>query len=655
MAAKDAAVHLDSIDLFQSLSPREISTIAGRLRSCTFKAGEPILLQGQPGDALHIIKSGLVSVVVEDRGQERELERLGTGESVGEMSLMTGEPCSATVRALSKTEVLTLPRADFVDMLEECPGLWRNLSRSLSHRLLRTNRRLLSPYASKVVALALPGSPDEASVLALSLLASVSRQTKQKALLLDWRGDSACAPRLAGAEPLPGPADLLLDRSLLKLHEAMVGGTGSLGGGRVAADAKNDHQPTEPEALTALGWLRPHYATVLLVLSLDGEPPSPEFVEHVDSLILVVSEERAGSAFRWIDRLRAVPRAERKLEAALMAHKPLPTDTLRRLEERLGKKVRHRLPRNDAAVRAALSGDVPCVLSDPLDPLTRGVDRLARRVAGLGVGLALGAGAAKGFAHLGVLRALEREGIPVDYIAGSSVGAIIGGLYAGGMPLGEIERRMHGADRKLRRWTIPYSALWSDAGLKELLSEPGPAYPFHELNIPFAAVATDLATGREVVLEDGVVWRAVRASVSIPGIFPPSLVNGRYMVDGGLVDPVPGEPVRRMGADIVVAVDLMSPPPNAGKAERGQSERRRRTPSLLEVLWRSTEIMQGEIAERSGATADLTIWPKIGNTRLSDFTYRGEAFMAAGEAATIEVLPQLRSLLPAFAHQTVAV
>ena len=266
------------------------------------------------------------------------------------------------------------------------------------------------------------------------------------------------------------------------------------------------------------------------------------------------------------------------------------------------------------------------------------------------MGLALGAGAAKGFAHIGVLRVMEESGVPIDYLAGCSIGAIVGALYANGTSLLAIERQVKGADRKVVRWTLPFRSIWSDAGLKQMLRTPGPTIRFRDLRIPFAAVATDLATGRDAVLRRGLVWRAVQASVSIPGIFPPALISGRPLVDGGLVNPVPSQTVRDMGADIVVAVDLMSPSARSqesvGLPMATSGAPAPRIPNLVEMLWRSNEIMQEEITLRSAATADVTIEPRMGRVRWSDFSHRGQEFIGAGEQAAREKLPELRRLLP---------
>jgi NTE family protein len=263
----------------------------------------------------------------------------------------------------------------------------------------------------------------------------------------------------------------------------------------------------------------------------------------------------------------------------------------------------------------------------------------------------LGAGAAKGFAHIGVLKTLEEHQIPVDYVVGCSIGAIVGAMYAGGLPFAEIEERMQGADSKVRRWHLPLRSVWSDAGLKELLRDPAPTARFRDLQTAFAVVATDVATGREIVIRKGLIWRAVQASASVPGIFPPALIQNRHLVDGGLVNPVPSQTVRDLGADIVIAVDLMSPSARTHhiygpvKNSRGSSP----VPNLVEMLWRANEIMQEEVTLRSAATADITIEPRLGRVRWSDFSHRGKEFIALGEQATLEKLPELERLLPSIA------
>ena len=647
----------EEIPLFQSLTPDERALLRERVQLRAFEPQAHLLDSGQDSPGLYTIRSGLVAVLVrDDAGHERELDSLGKGECVGEMALMTGEPCSATVRAITDTEAWFIDRGDFLDLVDRCPGLWRNLGRILSQRLARTSRHLAAQPSASTVVLMMACPEEEAAALAVAVAASLARQTGKRTLLVDaCAGSASPAADFAPGKRMPSLWEVLHKRSLLKAHEAAPDRSDRLRGARVASLGDEEGQrPTVEETLTVLEWLRPLYDYILLLLPRPAAEPWRVLLERAHSIVTVVTEEEAQGGLPWLDRLCGPSEVRAKLEIAIVAAGLVDPSIRQAMEERLGRPVR-RLPRESGLLQQMLRKKTPLTEDRPELPFSQAVDRLARHIGGMEVGLALGGGAAKGFAHVGVLRVLEENGVPVDYIAGCSIGAIVGALYAGGRPLSDVEEHLRGADRKITRWTLPFRSIWSDAGLKEILREPGPTVRFGDLDIPFATVATDIATGREVVLRKGLVWKAVQASVSIPGIFPPVSMSGRHLVDGGLVNPVPSQTVRVMGADIVVAVDLMSP---AGRvtedsASSGGSGRApaMRVPNLLEMLWRSTEIMQEEVTARSAATADVTIEPKLGRVRWGDFSQRGQDFIIAGEEAAREKLPELRRLLP-FATST---
>ncbi|MFS8829819.1 patatin family protein [Synechococcus sp. R55.3] len=175
------------------------------------------------------------------------------------------------------------------------------------------------------------------------------------------------------------------------------------------------------------------------------------------------------------------------------------------------------------------------------------------------LGLALGSGGARGWAHIGVIRALEQAGIPIDYIAGTSIGAFVGAIYAAG-ELDELEDFVRDLNWKmilsLFDVVFPTCGLLDGNKIYELLTEHLQELCIEEAGIPFCCVATDLITGQEVLLRSGKMADAVRASISIPGIFTPFHHEGRYLGDGGIVNPVPVRVVREMGADVVIAVNL---------------------------------------------------------------------------------------------------
>jgi NTE family protein len=180
------------------------------------------------------------------------------------------------------------------------------------------------------------------------------------------------------------------------------------------------------------------------------------------------------------------------------------------------------------------------------------------------IGLALGSGAARGFAHIGVLKVFDDEKIPVDFITGTSVGALVGAVYASGISAKEMEEVVLNLDRKqitsFFTPTIPYSGLIEGRRLTELIKSIIGNPNIEDLKIPFAAIATDVMSGKEVRITKGSVVEAVRASISIPGIFTPCKYNGNFLVDGGLVNPVPVNRVRDVGIDFVIAVNVLPSP-----------------------------------------------------------------------------------------------
>jgi len=634
--------------IFQGLSDEELAYLSRHIVSRPFKSGDNLLESGRDAPGVFVIGSGLVSAIVtNEAGGEREVATLGRGECVGEIALMTGEPCSATVKAITDGEAQLLERDDFLELLERYPGLWRNLGRILSQRLVRTSRHLSRPALANTVSVITDCPEDVSSALAVAVAFSVAAQTGKRVLLVDARAGSSCpVPRLAAAERAPTLSDVLRDRNLVKELQPPAAGNGAPSV-RFTSIAGEEQTPlNEDECMAALEILTPLYDLVMLLERNEIGSGHPLLLGRVRSLVALVTDVGTGALPPWLGALIDSPNAQPKLEVAILTGDRLAAQLIEEIESQIDRTV-VRLPFTPALLRELV--DEPAAAATALPAaLRKGIDRLARNIGQVEVGLALGAGAAKGFAHIGVLRALEGHNIPIDYIAGCSIGAIVGAMYAGGLPFEEIEERMQGADRKVRRWHLPLRSVWSDAGLKEMLRNPAPTARFRDLQTPFAVVATDVASGREIVIRKGLIWRAVMASASVPGIFPPALVQKRHLVDGGLVNPVPSQTVRDLGADIVIAVDLMSPSARLhhSSAPVKNSRGGPRVPNLVEMLWRANEIMQEEVTLHSAATADLTIEPRLGRVRWSDFSHRGREFIALGELAAREKLPELERLLP---------
>lgn len=260
------------------------------------------------------------------------------------------------------------------------------------------------------------------------------------------------------------------------------------------------------------------------------------------------------------------------------------------------------------------------------------------------IALALSGGAARGLAHIGVLRVLERNGIPIDMIAGTSAGSIAGGAYAAGLEPDEIARiGVSLRWRDMGKMTLSRLGLQSNLRMEELLRKHLPVSRFEDLRIPFAAVATDLKTGDPVVLTgQGDVPFAIRASCTIPGWYVPVTdESGRQLVDGGLVANLPASEARAMGADIVIAVDVNS----EGAKFMGPPR------SAFGIVLQSMMVIQRTIVGHQSIDADVVIRPLVGHLRW-DEVGRAQEFITAGEAATRLALPEIQQLLSPASRST---
>lgn len=253
------------------------------------------------------------------------------------------------------------------------------------------------------------------------------------------------------------------------------------------------------------------------------------------------------------------------------------------------------------------------------------------------VGLALGGGAARGFAHIGVIKALEANGIMPDLVVGTSAGSLVGALYAAGNNGPALQKMAIDMDEgAISDWSVPFfsgpTGVLKGEGLQDYVNRAVRGQPIEKLKLPFGAVATDLKSGQPILFRRGNTGAAVRASSSVPGVFKPVRIGTIDYVDGGLVSPVPASFARKMGADFVIAVNISAQPeaqPSTG---------------AFEILLQTFAIMGQSLNQYELQQADIVIRPELVNMKGSDFQSRGKA-ITAGERAAIAAIPELRKRL----------
>jgi NTE family protein len=356
------------------------------------------------------------------------------------------------------------------------------------------------------------------------------------------------------------------------------------------------------------------------------------------------------------ERCRGLLGPSAELDVIALADDQASSKTVReRVQAALGVRDCVTLPSRADLLREAARVEPPMTLHAPRRPVSQALSRLARNIAGLKVGLALGAGAAKGVAHVGVLEMLQELDVPIDVVAGTSVGAVVGAGVAMGL---ETQQIQEGMDRLVDAW---------DRALKPVLSRHGRYDPrvldqiargaagdvrFDELQIPFGAVSTDLNTGRTIFICEGSVAQAVRASINIPMAFPPLLMGDFLLVDGFVTNPVPATLTRQLGADVVLACNLSGPATQSQQASlemmepvSGGPAGKQKRLNILDTLLRCAYLMMDGRGDYDSLSADVTFRPHLPDMGLKDFQ-KGGPPLQAGRQAVEDQIESMRELLP---------
>ncbi len=496
------AVHLGS--LLKSPDPDMLREFEAAAEWACLRSGEFLFRQGDAADAAYVVISGRLRVVVKGESGERVISELGRGEPVGEMALLDGGERSATVYAIRDAELARFSEAAFHRLIEKYPLATKQIA-SFVVRRLRTQ-------------LSGSGQPDS-GIATIALVPTDPRV-----------GVAEVARSLATALAAHGSVCHLSRREI----------KAAFGKGNVA-DAPRD----EPAGMCLTHWLGDRESGSRFVL-YETDARNSGWTDRAlgqADHVLIVANAEADPAPGAIERRMAKrwPGAHAPRRSLLLMHRDAdcqPTGTARWLRTR------------DVDAHYHLAGKAPAEFA-----------RLARLLAGRSVGLVLGGGGARGFAHIGVLRALEEVGVPVDLVGGTSSGAIIAGGRAMGLSSQVVLSRCKEQFASIFDPTLPLVALLAGQRIGAELRSGFGEREIEDLRIPFFCVSTNLTEGEETVHRSGLLARAIRASISIPGILPPVVADGNLLIDGGLLNNVPADVMADlcMGGPVIsvdVAPDL---------------------------------------------------------------------------------------------------
>lgn len=497
---------LSSIDLLASVDQKTLEAIAPKVKWVFLPGGEKLMSQGDIGKSMYMVVNGRLRFIVQSEAGEQVAEGEFTrGDIIGEMAVLTGEKRSATVYSLRACELVRLSGATFEILLKSNPEAMFKITKTIAKRLLEKQAQ---------------GDRKNKKSVGIITLFPIQGQPLAKGTCLNIK---------SSLEKL-GKTVTIARRSDFMEHYKKLKGA--------KADSENY------DLAQAASWLYEiEKNSDLVILHTDFDDPvwSDIVIHHTDRILLVGrglgSPKLSPDEIRYLGALdeRFSPGRELVL---LYSPEEAPLNCEEWLRDRSVNTIHH--------VRPFQEG---------------GFDRLARFLTGRSIGVALGGGGAKGMAHIGLLRAFEEEGIPVDAIGGTSAGSIIGSIYAMGYTWREVMDKTLGllkGDEALKDYGFPTMSLIRGKKYTAILKGFFKERRIEDLWIPFFGVATDLTKTRKKVINKGEIWKAVRASSSLPGIFPPLYEGGSLLVDGALLDNVPGSVVKTTGAGRSIAVSLNS-------------------------------------------------------------------------------------------------
>jgi NTE family protein len=582
---------------FDGLSPNELAAVLAPLERRHFPAGSVVIGEGDSPREMYVAQSGSAEVYVADRvGGEHLVGRVEPGGTVGEMSLFTGQPAVATVRATSELDVVVLHEQDFELLAEHFPMLYRNVGVILSDRLARTNRLAVRQRAGRLFVLADTGAPP---LLGFALASSIAWHTRAATILVAIDDDPPDdLRRLADARPpREGPAR-----------------GGERGAELLLASESGDYAPDRIRETVAALFARYEY----VLIQHRGPEPLPLATAQTIRIAGPDGTATAGDELAVHGWVRVAdgswPRHDRVVRVPALA------------------------PAEETALG---EGWLPASA-----PAGRALGRPARELTGLRVGLALGAGSIRGYAHLGILRGLEREGVPLDCLAGASVGAVVAGLRAAGNDPETSADMLDVLSTTMFRPTLPRHGLMSPRAMRKLVHSRIGHHRIEELPIPLAVVTADILTQEEVVLRRGNLATALLAATAIPGVYPAMRVGRHTLVDGGVLNPVPTGIAAQSGAGAVVGVKLMTGSTTIVEGEAVDTSGP--LPSALGVILRSIDLMQTRIAVDTVSVPTVTIAPEFAElpgAKLRNFS-AGRRYIEAGEEAAEAAIPRLAAMLP---------
>ncbi|MCX5711490.1 MAG: cyclic nucleotide-binding domain-containing protein [Candidatus Omnitrophica bacterium] len=637
---KDAI--LKELPLFASLTEQENQIIREKASLIPYQKGQVIYQEGSAPDAFYCIVYGRVIIYSKDTNtQELPLEYLHRGKYFGIISLITGEPHSVSARAMNDCMLLIIKREDFNFVLQSVPRLAIDLSSTLSRRLKNKDIHQKTIFESTIISVFSSYSQSGKTMYALNLALSLSKETRKKVVILD------VCPKTK-SHTLPGRLGLAQDYKICDLSSLQNISSASLkefqlkcGFGvdlvcfwydpldqswvkkmvEVISIAVNDYHYVMLDLPSVMDW------PIIAVLNQSETihiltSPQPQDLEKTRDLI-----EKLKNEFNFQPSKINVLINEYKL-AELTAKQQIVL---------LGHNIYATLPKIEQA------GFDRLVLDSPDSEYSKAVRRISRQLGDCLVGLALGVGFAYGLCHIGIFKVFEEENIPIDIIVGSSIGAVIAGLWATGMNSQDILKIVTAEFKKPKDiwgkvdFTFPFSGFIRGNKLYSFLKKQLGSKTFHDVKLPLKIVASDVRSKETRIIEDGLLADAIMASCSMPGVFMPFRLKGIIAVN-----------VTPSKEDVINEFEAAETNGNKQDVPKRFSIKRffrdKFRFNIIDIIFSSVEVMQSELARKESRLADVVLHPNTKGLHWLEL-YRAEEFAKRGEEEARKNINRIKQVI----------
>jgi len=641
---------IKEMPFFTGLNKQELALVYEKSKIIEYCKGRVIYDEGQAPSSFYCIISGRVEIYTKDKGgQKLTLEYLHRGKYFGIISLLTNEPHSVTAEAINDCCVLVIDKDDFDCLLQNVPRLAIDLSRSLSRRLKRKDIHQKKIFESTIISVFSSYAQAGKTIYALNLALSLGQETHKSVIILDIlsKEKSPTLPRKLKIDH-PPISDLSSNTDIYALPKDIIMKT-EFGIDLGCFYYEEDNDACLKRLIEILSLLVNDYHYILLDLPAAMDRSIISMLNQSDLIHILSSPDPTDlkRTSKLISRLKTDYNFDiQKIRTIVNEYKLARINYPSQIEI-LGQDIFATIPK--------IKFDSPerLIIDDPQCEYSKVVRRIARQLGDCLVGLVLGVGVGYGFCHVGVLKVIEEENIPIDVIVGSSIGSFIASLWAIGKTSGEILEVAREFREPKHIWglidiTFPSFGFIKGNKLYRFLKKHLGDKTFYDVKLPLKIIASDVRKKEPKILDKGLLVDAIMASCSMPGVFAPFKFREEILFDGGVTYPLPTEPLMQMGVKKIIAVnvtpsreDILKQLAKLKQGPEGAKEKDKPLGlfgrlknifnfNILNIIFSSVEILQSEVARKEGELADIVLHPDTTGLfwlelhRSYEFAKRGE-------------------------------